>query len=201
MSWFYPPPHHCTWVNNTIKNTPLCPVYLASGSLCLLLPQCQQGSASPRRGFGRSTIPSRGSWCSCTKSFTSLKYSNTVLNLACIILEYDHEALISALCLLHLQLPPAPHHNIKRRLIERFKKSLFHGGSDPYSLKVELSKVCTFSSTRFGWTTILFFHVSRHMSDLVSFWGWQKLFVRQSRQKMVSLSPYSSSRLLLSWWS
>ncbi|XP_019958985.2 serine/threonine-protein kinase Nek10 isoform X1 [Paralichthys olivaceus] len=39
------------------------------------------------------------------------------------------------------QLPPAPHHNIRRRLIERFKKSLFHYGSDPYNLKVELSKL------------------------------------------------------------
>ncbi|XP_029306527.1 LOW QUALITY PROTEIN: serine/threonine-protein kinase Nek10 [Cottoperca gobio] len=39
------------------------------------------------------------------------------------------------------QLPPAPHHNIKRRVIERFKKSLFHFGSDPYNLKVELSKL------------------------------------------------------------
>uniref|UniRef100_A0A3P8U579 NIMA related kinase 10 n=1 Tax=Amphiprion percula TaxID=161767 RepID=A0A3P8U579_AMPPE len=34
-----------------------------------------------------------------------------------------------------------PHHNIKRRLIERFKKSLFHFGSDPCNLKVELSKL------------------------------------------------------------
>uniref|UniRef100_A0A8P4GHX8 NIMA-related kinase 10 n=1 Tax=Dicentrarchus labrax TaxID=13489 RepID=A0A8P4GHX8_DICLA len=41
------------------------------------------------------------------------------------------------------QLPPAPHHSIKRRVIERFKKSLFHYGSDPYNLKLELSKVCT----------------------------------------------------------
>ncbi|CAJ1062953.1 serine/threonine-protein kinase Nek10 [Xyrichtys novacula] len=39
------------------------------------------------------------------------------------------------------QLPPSSHHNIKRRLIERFKKSLFLCGSDPYSLKVELSKL------------------------------------------------------------
>ncbi|KAK1896049.1 Serine/threonine-protein kinase Nek10 [Dissostichus eleginoides] len=39
------------------------------------------------------------------------------------------------------QLPPAPHHNIKRRVIERFKKSLFHFGSDPYNLKVQLSKL------------------------------------------------------------
>ncbi|XP_031614412.1 serine/threonine-protein kinase Nek10 isoform X1 [Oreochromis aureus] len=39
------------------------------------------------------------------------------------------------------QLPPAPHHNIKRRLVERFKKSLFQFGSDPYNLKVELSKL------------------------------------------------------------
>lgn len=48
-----------------------------------------------------------------------------------------------AFALLGLQLPPAPHHNIKRRLVERFKKSLFHHGSDPYNLKVELSKVRT----------------------------------------------------------
>uniref|UniRef100_A0A672G0T0 Protein kinase domain-containing protein n=1 Tax=Salarias fasciatus TaxID=181472 RepID=A0A672G0T0_SALFA len=41
------------------------------------------------------------------------------------------------------QLPPDPHHNVKRRLVERFKKSLFHFGSDPCNLKVELSKVCT----------------------------------------------------------
>ncbi|XP_030606553.1 serine/threonine-protein kinase Nek10 [Archocentrus centrarchus] len=39
------------------------------------------------------------------------------------------------------QLPPSPHHNLKRRLVERFKKSLFHFGSDPYNLKVELSKL------------------------------------------------------------
>ncbi|XP_028280369.1 serine/threonine-protein kinase Nek10 [Parambassis ranga] len=39
------------------------------------------------------------------------------------------------------QLPPAPHHSIKRRLVERFKKSLFHFGSNPYNLKVELSKL------------------------------------------------------------
>ncbi|KAM9353556.1 serine/threonine-protein kinase Nek10 [Symphorus nematophorus] len=39
------------------------------------------------------------------------------------------------------QLPPTPHNNIKRRVIERFKKSLFHSGSDPYNLKVELSKL------------------------------------------------------------
>uniref|UniRef100_A0A8D3C9U1 Serine/threonine-protein kinase Nek10 n=1 Tax=Scophthalmus maximus TaxID=52904 RepID=A0A8D3C9U1_SCOMX len=37
------------------------------------------------------------------------------------------------------QLPPAPHGNIKRRVIERFKKSLFHYGSDPCNLKVEKS--------------------------------------------------------------
>uniref|UniRef100_A0A8C2WH82 Protein kinase domain-containing protein n=1 Tax=Cyclopterus lumpus TaxID=8103 RepID=A0A8C2WH82_CYCLU len=45
------------------------------------------------------------------------------------------------------QLPPAPHHNIKRRVIERLKKFLFHVGSDPYNLKVELSKVCTVGKT------------------------------------------------------
>uniref|UniRef100_A0A3B5ANH6 NIMA-related kinase 10 n=1 Tax=Stegastes partitus TaxID=144197 RepID=A0A3B5ANH6_9TELE len=32
-------------------------------------------------------------------------------------------------------------HSNPRRLVERFKKSLFHSGSDPCSLKVELSKV------------------------------------------------------------
>uniref|UniRef100_A0A8C9YDZ0 Serine/threonine-protein kinase Nek10 n=1 Tax=Sander lucioperca TaxID=283035 RepID=A0A8C9YDZ0_SANLU len=56
------------------------------------------------------------------------------------------------------QLPPAPHHNIKRRIIERFKKSLFHYGSDPYNLKVELSKVCTVDlhSSRALWCLLTF---------------------------------------------
>ncbi|KAM7382972.1 hypothetical protein PAMP_002662 [Pampus punctatissimus] len=45
------------------------------------------------------------------------------------------------------QLPPSPRHNIKRRVIERFKKSLFHHGSDPHNLKVELSKL--FSACQF----------------------------------------------------
>lgn len=49
-----------------------------------------------------------------------------------------------------LQLPPAMHRNVKRRLIESFKKSLFHSGSDPYNLKVELSKVCLVSRARLG---------------------------------------------------
>nr|XP_057910036.1 serine/threonine-protein kinase Nek10 isoform X2 [Doryrhamphus excisus] len=44
------------------------------------------------------------------------------------------------------QLPPAPRHNIKRRLVERFKKSLFQFGSDPQNLKVELSKLVQASS-------------------------------------------------------
>lgn len=48
--------------------------------------------------------------------------------------------------LFNFQLPPAPHHHIKRRLVERFKKSLFQFGSDPYNLKVELSKVWTVNS-------------------------------------------------------
>uniref|UniRef100_A0A3Q3VN20 Protein kinase domain-containing protein n=1 Tax=Mola mola TaxID=94237 RepID=A0A3Q3VN20_MOLML len=47
-----------------------------------------------------------------------------------------------------LQLPPAMHRIVKRRLIESFKKSLFHSGSDPYNLKVELSKVCLVSRAR-----------------------------------------------------
>ncbi|XP_043973271.1 serine/threonine-protein kinase Nek10 isoform X1 [Gambusia affinis] len=44
------------------------------------------------------------------------------------------------------QLPPTPNYNMKRRLVERFKKSLFHLGSDPYSLKVELRKLVQASS-------------------------------------------------------
>uniref|UniRef100_A0A4W5N2L6 Uncharacterized protein n=1 Tax=Hucho hucho TaxID=62062 RepID=A0A4W5N2L6_9TELE len=39
------------------------------------------------------------------------------------------------------QLPPALQHSVKRRAIERFKKSLFHYGSSPYNLKVELNKL------------------------------------------------------------
>uniref|UniRef100_A0A8C7I0C5 NIMA related kinase 10 n=1 Tax=Oncorhynchus kisutch TaxID=8019 RepID=A0A8C7I0C5_ONCKI len=41
------------------------------------------------------------------------------------------------------QLPPALQHSVKRRAIERFKKSLFHYESSPYNLKVELNKVST----------------------------------------------------------
>uniref|UniRef100_H3AK26 NIMA related kinase 10 n=1 Tax=Latimeria chalumnae TaxID=7897 RepID=H3AK26_LATCH len=40
-----------------------------------------------------------------------------------------------------LQLPPALHHNIKRRVIERFKKSLFSPQSNPCNLKVEIKKL------------------------------------------------------------
>ncbi|XP_064803393.1 serine/threonine-protein kinase Nek10-like [Oncorhynchus masou masou] len=39
------------------------------------------------------------------------------------------------------QLPPALQHSVKRRAIERFKKSLFHYESSPYYLKVELNKL------------------------------------------------------------
>ncbi|KAK7886528.1 hypothetical protein WMY93_026149 [Mugilogobius chulae] len=44
------------------------------------------------------------------------------------------------------QLPPAPHHDSKRRLVERFKKSLFSAHSDPHKLKSELSKLLQTSS-------------------------------------------------------
>uniref|UniRef100_A0AAX7U6V1 Protein kinase domain-containing protein n=1 Tax=Astatotilapia calliptera TaxID=8154 RepID=A0AAX7U6V1_ASTCA len=47
------------------------------------------------------------------------------------------------------QLPPAPHHHIKRRLVERFKKSLFQFGSDPYNLKVELTDYSLMHSLSF----------------------------------------------------
>ncbi|KAK0150190.1 Serine/threonine-protein kinase Nek10 [Merluccius polli] len=39
------------------------------------------------------------------------------------------------------QLPPAPYSSSRRRLVERFKKSLFHQDSSALSLKVTLSKV------------------------------------------------------------
>ncbi|XP_038848615.1 serine/threonine-protein kinase Nek10-like [Salvelinus namaycush] len=39
------------------------------------------------------------------------------------------------------QLPPALQHSVKRRAIERFKKSLFYYESSPYNLKVELNKL------------------------------------------------------------
>ncbi|XP_077616857.1 serine/threonine-protein kinase Nek10 isoform X1 [Crocuta crocuta] len=38
------------------------------------------------------------------------------------------------------QLPPALHHNLKRRVIERFKKSLFSQQSNPCNLKSEIKK-------------------------------------------------------------
>uniref|UniRef100_A0AAQ6IV99 Protein kinase domain-containing protein n=1 Tax=Anabas testudineus TaxID=64144 RepID=A0AAQ6IV99_ANATE len=55
------------------------------------------------------------------------------------------------------QLPPASHNNVKRRIIEKFKKSLFHCGSDPYNLKVELSKVFT---VRLIHILLLFIYIS-----------------------------------------
>ncbi|XP_076986082.1 serine/threonine-protein kinase Nek10 isoform X10 [Tamandua tetradactyla] len=39
------------------------------------------------------------------------------------------------------QLPPALHHNLKRRVIERFKKSLFSHQSNPCNLKSEIKKL------------------------------------------------------------
>ncbi|KAM6177000.1 serine/threonine-protein kinase Nek10 isoform 8-T8 [Erethizon dorsatum] len=39
------------------------------------------------------------------------------------------------------QLPPALHHNLKRRVIERFKKSLFSQQSNPCNLKSEIKKL------------------------------------------------------------
>uniref|UniRef100_A0A2K5Z8T7 Serine/threonine-protein kinase Nek10 n=1 Tax=Mandrillus leucophaeus TaxID=9568 RepID=A0A2K5Z8T7_MANLE len=39
------------------------------------------------------------------------------------------------------QLPPALHHNLKRRVIERFKKSLFSQQSNPCRLKSEIKKL------------------------------------------------------------
>uniref|UniRef100_A0A3P9IAW4 NIMA-related kinase 10 n=1 Tax=Oryzias latipes TaxID=8090 RepID=A0A3P9IAW4_ORYLA len=44
-------------------------------------------------------------------------------------------------------LPPSPSADSERRLVEKFKKSLFQLGSDPYNLKVELSKVQLFLFT------------------------------------------------------
>nr|XP_015805285.2 serine/threonine-protein kinase Nek10 [Nothobranchius furzeri] len=43
------------------------------------------------------------------------------------------------------QLPPSSHRNIRRRLVERFKKSLFQLGSDSSNLKLELSKLLQLS--------------------------------------------------------
>ncbi|XP_032123974.1 serine/threonine-protein kinase Nek10 isoform X3 [Sapajus apella] len=39
------------------------------------------------------------------------------------------------------QLPPALHHNLKRRVVERFKKSLFSQQSNPCNLKSEIKKL------------------------------------------------------------
>ncbi|KAJ3598358.1 hypothetical protein NHX12_001868, partial [Muraenolepis orangiensis] len=44
------------------------------------------------------------------------------------------------------QLPPSPHSSSRRRLVERFKKCLFHQDSSALSLKVTLSKVLQGSS-------------------------------------------------------
>ncbi|XP_008297582.1 serine/threonine-protein kinase Nek10 [Stegastes partitus] len=71
------------------------------------------------------------------------------------------------------QLPPAPHHDTRRRLVERFKKSLFHSGSDPCSLKVELSKLLQASTELMElgptssdwWPLVQHFTGERHAAD------------------------------------
>ncbi|XP_074540311.1 serine/threonine-protein kinase Nek10 [Halichoeres trimaculatus] len=65
------------------------------------------------------------------------------------------------------QLPPSPNNNIKRRLIERFKKSLFNNGSDPYSLKVELSKLLQASPElmEFGSISSDWWRLAQHVSE------------------------------------
>uniref|UniRef100_A0A3Q2XVU3 NIMA related kinase 10 n=1 Tax=Hippocampus comes TaxID=109280 RepID=A0A3Q2XVU3_HIPCM len=64
-----------------------------------------------------------------------------------------HKLLVQLHKVLYItQLPPASRHNVKRRLVERFKKSLFQFGSDPHNLKTELSKVGHRASI---WTTYL----------------------------------------------
>uniref|UniRef100_A0A3Q2QIU6 Uncharacterized protein n=1 Tax=Fundulus heteroclitus TaxID=8078 RepID=A0A3Q2QIU6_FUNHE len=68
------------------------------------------------------------------------------------------------------QLPPASHHNIKRRFVERFKKSLFQLGSDPYNLKVELSKLVQASSelmdpTSLDWRSVQHFRGEHVTAD------------------------------------
>lgn len=170
-------------------------------SVCVLLPpQGQQESVSPRRSFGRLMIPSRGSSCSCTKSFTSPKYSNVQevwFNAANTFQKYKSEAtvfqrnskgeseiLTRALSLLRLQLPPAPRHNTKRRVVERFKKSLFHAGSDPHNLKVELSKVIQNSQCALYYNrTYQVTDAKKHVAGLMT---------------VASTFPRSSSRLLQS---
>ncbi|KAM8870341.1 serine/threonine-protein kinase Nek10 isoform 2-T2 [Spinachia spinachia] len=71
------------------------------------------------------------------------------------------------------QLPPAPHHNLKRRVVERFKKYLFHFGSDPYNLRMELSKLLHSSpelmefstSSSDWWLQVHHFEADSHAAD------------------------------------
>uniref|UniRef100_A0A672YEA9 Protein kinase domain-containing protein n=1 Tax=Sphaeramia orbicularis TaxID=375764 RepID=A0A672YEA9_9TELE len=86
------------------------------------------------------------------------------------------------------QLAPAPHHSIKRRVVERFKKSLFHSGSDPYNLKVELSKVCSISR----------FHCTSENIKVQTVQTVQKQFVHKNCIFFFSSQIFSSQILVQS---
>lgn len=64
------------------------------------------------------------------------------------------------------QLPPALHHNLKRRVIERFKKSLFSQQSNPCNLKSEIKKLSQGSPEPIEPNFFTAdYHLLRHSSD------------------------------------
>ncbi|XP_058513162.1 serine/threonine-protein kinase Nek10 isoform X1 [Ochotona princeps] len=64
------------------------------------------------------------------------------------------------------QLPPALHHNLKRRVIERFKKSLFSQQSNPCHLKSEIKKLSQGSPEPIEPNFFTAdYHLLRHSSD------------------------------------
>ncbi|XP_062841367.1 serine/threonine-protein kinase Nek10 isoform X2 [Trichomycterus rosablanca] len=78
------------------------------------------------------------------------------------------------------QLPPEPQSSFQRRLIERFKRSLFQRGSSSFHLKVELSKVLQGGqelveplSARKWWSMLHGRQADTH-GDSGSFWGLEE---------------------------
>ncbi|XP_028985437.1 serine/threonine-protein kinase Nek10 isoform X2 [Betta splendens] len=102
---------------------------------------CETGSADKRRGINVTSVQIKSSGDSAT-----IKPVSAGICVSQKKLRQIDDPIQRLLVQLHkiiyiTQLPPASHNNIKRRVIERFKKSLFHIGSDPCNLKVELSKL------------------------------------------------------------
>nr|XP_049585588.1 serine/threonine-protein kinase Nek10 isoform X4 [Syngnathus scovelli] len=122
------------------------PYYRSKSASCVTphLPPCGEDFATVRVKSRSGTF-----WIICCNVDFGDVNSAWVLSGLCVsqrnlrqIEDPIHRLLVQLHKVLYItQLPPAPRHNIKRRLVEQFKKSLFQFGSDPHNLKTEISKL------------------------------------------------------------